>query len=131
MNVGLDTSVLVRLLVGEPVEQFKRAEAHLDELHRRGGQAIVSDFVAAETYFALQYHYDISKADALRFLKDAFASGEVQGDGVAAEILKEPQLASVKPGFIDRIIHAQYLRNAAEVLSFEKSAAKLKSVRVI
>ena len=131
MNVGLDTSVLVRLLVGEPEDQYERALQYLDHLRLRGDQPNVSDLVAAETYFALQHHYQLSKADALRFLADAFESGEIHSCGVAAEVLKTPNLASAKPGFIDRMIHASYLNISVPMISFEKSAAKLKSVTLI
>ena len=131
MNVGLDTSVLVRLLVGEPKDQYERALQHLDQLRLRGDQPNVSDLVAAETYFALQHHYQLSKTDALRFLADAFESGEIHSCGVAAEVLKTPNLASAKPGFIDRMIHASYLNISISMISFEKSAAKLKSVTLI
>ena len=47
MTVGLDTTVFVRLLIGEPHDQFARAEAYLDELYLRGDEAIVSDLVVA------------------------------------------------------------------------------------
>jgi predicted nucleic acid-binding protein len=131
VTVGLDTSVFVRLLVGQPQDQFERAEAYLDELHLRGDQAVISDLVVAETYFALQYHYQISKADALAFIARAFESGDIKPNGVAPAILKTPALATAKPGFVDRLIHAEYLKQADEIATFEKAASKLKSVRVL
>ena len=131
MTVGLDTTVFVRLLIGKPEDQFARAEAYLDELYFRGDQVIVSDLVVAETYFALQYHYQISKADALAFIARAFESGDIKPTGLAVEILRMPALATAKPGFVDRLIHAEYLKLAHEVVTFEKAASKLKSVCVL
>jgi predicted nucleic acid-binding protein len=131
VNVGFDTSVVLRLLVGEPADQFKRAEALLDEIVRRGDRAVVSDLVVAEVYFALQHHYGASKSEALRFLADAFESGEIKPLGPALEVLKTPGLATANPGFVDRLIHAEYLKVANEVVTFEKASSKLKSMRVL
>ena len=131
MTVGLDTTVFVRLLIGEPHDQFARAEAYLDELYFRGDQAIVSDLVVAETYFALQHHYQVSKVNALAFIARAFESGDIKSNGVAPEILKTPALATTNPGFVDRLIHADYLKQAREVATFEKAFSKLKTVRIL
>ena len=57
MKAGLDTSVVLRLLLGQPADQAARAVAFLDELSRGGHHAVVSDLVVAEAYFALQHHY--------------------------------------------------------------------------
>ena len=78
MKVGLDTSVVLRLLLGQPADQTSRAVAFLDELSRGGHHAVISDLVVAEAYFALQHHYDVSKQDALKGLRDLFAAGEIK-----------------------------------------------------
>lgn len=75
MRMGLDTSVMLRLLLGEPADQAARAVALLDELSRGGHQAVVSDLVVAEAYFALQHHYGVSKRNALLGLRRLFADG--------------------------------------------------------
>ena len=131
MTVGLDTSVILRLLVGEPADQTRRAVAFLDELARRGHRPGVLDLVMAEAYFALQYHYGLSKHDALSGLCRLFEDGEIESLGVAAEVLKTDGLALAKPGFVDRMIHAAYAQSHAPMATFEKSAGKLKSAKVL
>lgn len=131
MTAGLDTSVVLRLLLGQPADQAARAVACLDHLSQRGHQAVISDLVVAETYFALQHHYGVSKQSALEGLERLFGDGEIRPLGVAAEVLAAGVAASAKPGFVDRLIHAAYTRAADEMLTFEKAAAKLKSVRVL
>lgn len=131
MKVGLDTSVLLRLLLGQPADQATRAVAFLDELSRGGHHAVVSDLVVAETYFALQHHYEVSKQDALMGLRRLFADGEIQPLGAAAEVLSVDGLASAKPGFVDRLIHGAYAGAADKMATFEKAAGKLRSVRVM
>ena len=131
MKTGLDTSVVLRLLLGQPADQASQAVALLDELSRGGHHAVVSDLVVAETYFALQHHYDVSKQDALLGLRRLFADGEIEPLGAAAEVLATDGLASAKPGFVDRLIHGAYTDAADEMVTFEKAAKKLKSVRVL
>jgi predicted nucleic-acid-binding protein len=131
MKVGLDTSVVLRLLLGEPPEQSTRAVAFLDDVRRRGDQAVISDLVAAETYFALQHHYGVSKRDALMGLRRLLVDGEIAPLGSLADVLAVEGLATAKPGFVDRLIHAAYLSGSAEMASFEKAAGRLPSARVI
>lgn len=131
MTAGLDTSVVLRLLLGQPADQTARAVAFLDELARQGHHAVVADLVVAEVYFALQYHYGVSKKDALVGLRRLFADGEIKPLGVVAEVLAVSGIASAKPGFVDRLIHGAYVATAGEMVTFEKAANKLKSVRVL
>ena len=129
--VGLDTSVVLRLLVGEPEEQAQVAQTFLDELFEAGEKAAVSDLVVSEVYFALQFHYRVPKSEALASLKAMFESGEVVSLGHAASILETRGLASAKPGFVDRLIHAEYEANADAMATFEKKAARLASTRIL
>jgi predicted nucleic-acid-binding protein len=131
MKVGLDISVVLRLLLGEPADQSARAVAFLDELSRGGHDAVISDLVAAGVYFALQHHYDVSKHDALQGLRDLFDAGEIKPLGAIAGVLATRGLASAKPGFVDRLIHGAYAEVVDEMVTFEKAAARLKSVRVL
>jgi len=131
VTTGLDTSVVLRLLLGQPADQAARAVAFLDELSRRGQHAMITDLVVAEVYFALQHHYGVSKKDALVGLRRLFADGEIKPLGVAAEVLTVAGTASAKPGFVDRLIHGAYVAAAGEMVTFEKAADKLKSVRVL
>ena len=131
MTTGLDTSVVLRLLLGKPPDQAARAVAFLDHLSYRGDQAVVSDLVVAEAYFALQHHYGISKQDALLGLRRLFDDGEIRPLGAAAKVLAGSVSASAKPGFVDRLIHGAYAGAADEMATFEKAAARMKSVRVL
>lgn len=131
MNVGLDTSVVLRLIVGQPEKQTQAAVGFLDEIRREGKRAVVDDLVVAEAYFAAQYHYGVSKADALSALRRMFQAGEIQSVGHAARILNQPRLDAAKPGFVDRLIHADYAAGGGEMATFEKAAGKLERTRVL
>jgi len=131
VKAGLDTTVVLRLLLGQPADQAERAAAFLDELLRGGHRAVVSDLVAAEAYFALQHHYGLSKQEALTGLQRMFADGEIEPLGAVAKVLAIHGIASAKAGFVDRLIHGAYVGAADEMVTFEKAAVKLKSVRLL
>lgn len=131
MKVGLDTSVVLRLLTGEPGEQAQRALEEIQALIQRGASLLVSDLVAAEVYFALQHHYSVPKAEALSLLSNFLSDKYIKSIGAAKAVLAIPNLATARPGFIDRLIHAEYERSAKEMLSFEKAAGRLTRVRVL
>lgn len=130
-RVGLDSSVVLRLLVGEPIKQAEAAQAFLDELFEAGDKAIISDLVVSEVYFALQYHYQVPKAEAFDSLAALFDSGEILASGQADVVLKTKNLSSAKPGFVDRLIHAGYGAQAGGMVTFEKKASRLSGVRVL
>ncbi len=64
-------------------------------------------------------------------MRELFAAGEIKPLGAVDEVLATRGLASAKPGFVDRLIHGAYSDAAEEMVTFEKAAAKLKSVRVL
>ena len=131
MRVGLDTSVILRLLVGQPEDQAQRAQAYLDGLARRGDQPVVSDLVVAEAYFALQHHYGVPKKETLQALRQMLTAGEIVPTGTAAEVLALANLATAKPGFVDRMIHSAYTTDRGTMATLEQAAAKLGSVEVL
>ena len=132
MSAGLDTSVVVRLLTGEPEDLALLALRYLREKLRTGEPVLVSDWVLAEAYYALQHHYQASKKETLGALRSFLDTPGIEGSGEVPEVIGTPGLESAKPGFIDRVIHSNYLRAGVdEVVTFEKAAAKLPSVRVL
>jgi len=124
-QIGADTSFLLRLLVGEPKAQAAAAVRELDQRSAQGEVLAISDLVVAEAYFALQHHYEVPKQEALDTLKDFLEAPEVVALGVAQNVLAEANLPRANPGFVDRLIHADYLASTTGMLSFEKAARKL------
>ena len=132
MTSGLDTSFIIRLLIGAPPEQAAKAQESLARCLERGDRPKVTDLVIVEAYFALQSHYHVPKTEALRALQHLLESGDVEPVGFALEVLqKTPGLASAKPGFVDRVIHAEIRNHGAQLLTFEKAAARLPGTKVL
>ncbi|MBN1675770.1 MAG: PIN domain-containing protein [Kiritimatiellae bacterium] len=131
MSSGLDTSVVLRLITGEPEAQALRALRELERILGQGGAVYVSDLVISEAYFALQHHYGVPKKEALSVISRFLVDSGVDALGAAPEVLATPGLATAKPGFVDRLIHAEYMRSVKEILTFERGGARLRAVRVL
>ena len=132
MKTGLDTSVVLGLLIGEPQRQAERAWQLVVQTRAAGGQVSVSDLVLSESYFALHHHYAVPKALALEQLAAFLASGVVASTGFAPEVLVDVKASAGNPGFVDRLIHAGYLRGGMDqMVTFERAAAKLAHTRVL
>ena len=132
MRMGLDTSVVLRLLTGEPEVQAHAALQWVIKAKACGIRLVLSDLVASEVYFALQHHFNVSKAEALRHLSMLLATGDIEADGGVASVLSTPGLATAKPGFVDRLIHEQYLRSRdTGMATFERAARTLPRVELL
>ena len=87
----------------------------------------------SEASFALHAHYDVPKPEAVAALRQMLGSGLVEpADGPAVlGVLEEAGRAPAKPGFVDRLIHAQYQRRAASMATFERAAGRLAGTTVL
>lgn len=125
---GIDTSVLVRLVTGNPGPEFSRCVTALSALVQDDGAEIfVSNQVVGEAYVAIQHHYGISKSEARAGLLDVLQSGLVSplnGGSVIAAIE-----ASDGAGLFDRLIADEYSRASLRTLTLDKRMASLPHVR--
>jgi predicted nucleic-acid-binding protein len=130
---GLDTSVVLRLIVGEPESLALRAAQFVDEAARTGAHLVASNLVVCETYFALHAHYGVPKRKALAVLVQMLTDGPVRAEAGSpiVEVLQAALGGVQKPGFVDRLIHAEYLAGDAGMVSFEQAARRLPRTRIL
>ena len=125
---GIDTSVLVRLLTGEPEADFAHCVAKLSALiEDEGAEIFASNQVIGEAYVAVQHHYEVSKADARAGLLDVLHSGLVaplNGRAVFAALE-----ASGGAGLFDRLIADEYAHASLRVLTLDRHMAALPDVQ--
>ena len=132
LRVGLDSSVVVRLLTGEPPSLALAALRRVEEAHTAGVEILASDLVVSECYLALQHHYGVAKAHAIEALRGRFArESPLRSLGAAAAVLERHALASRQPGFVDRLIHAEFVEEVEEMWTFERAGAKLAETRLL
>lgn len=125
---GIDTSILVRLLTGDPEEGFRRCVTALAALVEEDGAEIVaSNQVIGEAYVAVQHHYGVPKAEARSALASVLASGLVSplnGTGVFAALQAEGGC-----GLLDRLIVDDYRRAELVTLTLDQRMSALPGAR--
>ena len=125
---GIDTSILVRLLTGEPSEDFERCVDRLRVLiEDDGAEVFASNQVIGEAYVAVQHHYGVAKADARAGLIDVLRSGLVAP--LNGRTVLDALENAYGPGLFDRLIADEYSRAGVEVLTLDRKMASLQGVR--
>lgn len=127
----LDTSVVMRLLVQEPFEQYIRAADFLEEKIVAAASVFVCDLALVEAYFALQSFYQMPKVKALELLAGFVKTPGINPSSHALAVLSRPNLAFAKPGFADRLIHSTAHTAGQTLVTFEKAAKKLAATIVL
>ena len=123
---GIDTSVLVRLLTGQPPETYVYCERQLTTLVESGTQVCASNQVIGEAYIAVQHHYNVSADDAVSGLLDVLQSGLVAPLGGLQVIAALQETRG--PGLFDRLIADDYSRAGLETLTLDRKMATLPEV---
>ena len=126
-RIGIDTSVLMRLVTGEPQDLYTRCLEELSHLSERGVGVVASNQVIGEAYVTLQHHYGASKDAARRGLLRALQGGLVKPQN------GEPVLAALRAtsgaGTVDRLIAEHYSRSELETLTLDRRMAALPGAR--
>ena len=125
---GIDTSVLVRLAVGEPEKDFRHCTEALRVLVEDEGREIfASNQVIGEAYVAIQHHYGVSDADARAALVNVLTSGLVAP--LNGHVVIQALQTREGPGLFDRLIADDYARAGLETLTLDRRMANLPNVR--
>jgi predicted nucleic-acid-binding protein len=127
VSVGLDSSVVLRLLVGQPVDQAEKARVFLERSAAAGEQILVSDTVLAEAYHALHYHYKHTKEDAREYLKRMVTAGSIT--------LSPPEClpaldSAAGAGLVDRLILCRYTALNVRTLTFDRALGAAGAERI-
>ena len=124
---GIDTSVLVRLLTGEPREDFLDCVAGLISLvEHQGSEIFASNQVIGEAYVAVRHHYGVTPNDARAGLIEVLRSGLLSPLN-GRPVFKALEAAG-GPGLFDRLIADDYAREELEVLTLDRRMAALAGV---
>jgi predicted nucleic acid-binding protein len=129
MTLGLDTSVVVRLLVGTPVDQALAARRAIESATR--GSVAVSDLVIGEAYFALRHHYEVPHRKAIAALQALSADSRIRCTGVAGRVLANMPDKETGAGLMDRLIHGAYEFEGITLLTFDRDAGRLTGAQLV
>lgn len=126
---GIDTSILVRLLTGDPAKDYQKSIKSLARIlaDEPNAEILVSNQVIGEAYIAVQHHYGVSKIDARSALLSVFSSGLVAPVNGAA-ILKALRAVG-GCGLLDRLIVDDYHQHTLVTLTHDQKMAALPDAR--
>ena len=126
-RLGIDTSVLVRLVTGDPPETYDHCVQELSKLVARGDEVFASNQVIGEAYIAIQHHYGIDKDSVRAGLANALRSGLVAPlNGRAIINLLE---SSGGAGVMDRLIVDDYSHRELPVLTLDQRMSSIRGAR--
>jgi predicted nucleic acid-binding protein len=126
-SYGLDTSVVLRLLVGSPPSQAKTAMDFVMECLQNHITVYVSDMVVLETWHALRHHYNVPTVEAADALFDFLSFPAITSTGHAVSMLKDYN--GTGAGIPDRLIRKDYRDDADVVATFDKKFAGLADMK--
>ncbi len=130
-SYGIDTSIFVRLLTGDPNDLYLQAKAALIAIRKQSAsiEILVSNIVIGEAYFVLQHHYGISKKDSCDALVKVLTSGLVapQHGQAVLQAIQEVK----EPGLMDRLIHIDYSAGKLQSLTIDKHMSRLPNCNKI
>ena len=127
MKLGLDTSVVLRLLIGQPADQTAIARRRLEQAHAEGDHVFVIDTVIAEAYHALVHHYRIEKSQARALLHRMVTSGAILPEPAELVTALEPAPGA---GVVDRLILHRHRSLQASTITFDRALGAAGAVRL-
>lgn len=128
MTWALDTSVVVRLLIGEPPDLAALARTRLEQAFDAGESVVVTDVVVAEAFHTVRHHYGIPRNEVREALRAFVSSGLVVPTPLG---MMETLAATDAPGVIDRLIQRRHLDLGTVTLTFDRHFAKLSGVELL
>jgi predicted nucleic-acid-binding protein len=124
--LGLDTNVLVRLLVSDDAAQTRKARELVERCAGRGEQVLISLPVIVEAEWVLRSRYEMGKGDILALFRDLLAVRELtlENDSSIEEALFHWQ--DSRADFVDCLIVAHHRRlGCSRTATFDARAARL------
>lgn len=131
MTYGLDTSVVLRIVTGEPAALADKVDERIGELLDLGETFFIGNLACEESYFALQHHYGKTKQEAVEALRALAAEDGFRITEEARAALAAPDVWKASPGFVDRMLAGEYAAKGFKTLSCEKSFHKLDFAEVV
>jgi len=128
-RIGIDTSILVRLVTGQPPDVYSLCVERLTSLVADGAEIFASNQVIGETFVVVQHHYGAKKEDARAEIRNTLSSGLVAP--LNGQAVLEALEASTGPGLFDRLIANDYSRADLQILTLDRKMAALPAVRLL
>ena len=131
MKYGLDTSVIMRIITGQPKDLADNVSAHVAGIISVGGTIEISELPVSEAYYSLQHFYGLTKENAIKSIRGLMDEPGISFTPEAKAALETPDAWRASPGFVDRMIANGYASRGCVTLSCEKDFRKLDFTEII
>ena len=125
-TIGIDTSVVIRLVTGQPPDTHAYCLERLNQLVNEGIVVIASNQMIREAFATIQFRYGMARSDARAGLLRALTGGLV-----APQNGPDVLVASGRPGLFDRLIAQGYDQTGLDTLTLDRAMARLPNARLI
>ena len=130
MKYGLDTNVVLRLLVNDVPDQTMLARAFLDRLEAAGQRATISDLVVSEAFYGLRHHLKVPTEAALLMLSQILSDPAIEGES-APSVLRDLARAAAPPGLIDQLLLAHHRDHRTTLITFDRALGALPGAELL
>ena len=127
--IGIDTSILVRLVTGDPPDAYAYCVGTVARASSSGAEVYASNQVIGEAFMAVRHHYGVTSADACAELSNTLKSGLVTPLNGSAVL--EALASTGGPGLFDRLISNDYQRSGLETLTLDRQMASLSGAQLL
>ena len=125
---GIDTSILVRLVTGDPQRDYEECVRKLTMIvEKEQADVFASNQVIGEAYVALQHHYGVDRGQAREGLESVLSSGLVAPLNGASVF--DALRATGGCGLLDRLIADDYRSADLVTLTLDRKMAALPHAR--
>lgn len=125
--IGIDTSILVRLVTGLPAVAHSDCVERLRSLIDEGAEIFASNQVIGETYIVLQHHYGATKKHARKEIHNTLTSGLVSP--LSGQDSLDALTADGGAGLLDRLITIDYAQAGLDTVTLDRKMASLPETR--
>ena len=128
---GIDTSILVRLLTGDPEPDYTQTATALETLLDREPKSriVASNIVIDEAYIVVQHYYGVTKAEARAALLEVLQSDLIEPE--RKDTLDVIRAASKGAGLMDRLIVNDYQASDCKTLTHDKRMGKVEGAQLL
>jgi predicted nucleic-acid-binding protein len=130
--IGLDTNLLVRLVVGDDPQQTRQAKAFVDRHCTPESPAFINCVVLAQLVWVLKASYEYTRLQIAAAVEDIMIGADRMIEHAAAVQASLDDYRAGRLDFTDALIaHVNKIRGCDATATFGRKAAKLRGfVRV-
>ncbi len=130
--IGVDTNILVRLLVRDDDAQVRAAERLIGSRCSVDEPGFVSRVVIAEVAWVLGNYYQYDRADVARAIRGLMEVSELKFDAEDEVDAALKDFVSSSAGFMDcLIVRLNALAGCEHTFTFDRKAAKLPGFKLL